>query len=1082
MVQHIRIIGVLLLTLASYGLAAQITVTGMVTNDSDEPVIGATIIEQGTSNGVVTSIDGTYSITVAGPESVLRYSYVGLETTTRTVGAQTQIDVTLSENTELLDQVVVTALGVKKDRDELGYASSNVGGEKLVQSGEPTLLNSLSGKSSGVRITRNSGDPGAGAYIQIRGLSSITRNNQPLIVVDGIPISNAVRGNSDSGGSNPESRLNDINPNDIESMTVLKGAPAAALYGTQALGGVILITTKEGNFGSKTQVRFQSTLSLDVINRRYPLQNEFGQGDNGIFNPRARDSWGDKIADRPGGPDDFDTSGEFFIDQDGRTYYPIINKNDRTTFIDENFDQIFGTGQFLENNLSISGGNERSTFFFSFSDMNQDGIVQNNSDYRRSTARFNGRHLFSDKVRMKFTSTYARTGSNRIQKGANSSGLYLGLLRTPADFNNAGYRGEYYAGPNAAPILNRHRSYREPLAADGTPVYNNPSWTINEQEDRAAVDRFITSAELTISPVSWIDLVGRVGLDKFAEQRNRFFTPGSASGAFRSGLYEQELATNTIFNMDYFARASRAITPDIQGTLLLGFQYNARSRTVNGVQTTNFIQFVDVASVVRDKDNALPENVSTASSQGRERTAGVYSSLSLSGWDMLFVDATLRAESASTFGEESDNTFLFPSASVAWQFSEIGDLAGDAFSFGKLRLSYGEVGVQPSRYNTNNVFVSPSFGDSFGGSLNLGLFGNGGFVPSAARGNAILLPERKKEFEIGADLRFLNDRLSVSGTYFYNRTEDVLLDFPVANSRGYSEVYTNGAEIENVGVELDLGYSIIKKRDLSWDVLANFTSVENTVTDLRGIESIDLGGLSAVNARAVEGQPLGVLWGSRTLRDDDGSIVFDENGFPVQDELEGVIGDPNPDWQGSILSTLRYKGFGLNILFETFQGADIFAGTKSVLSDLGTWAGTANEETATRNLLTYDGQVINIGETFRGRVQDFGAGPVALTEAWYNGDGGFFGGGNDELYIEDGSWTRLREVRLSYRFSGGWLENRLGVGGIELAVTGRNLILWTEFEGNDPDTNLSGVSVARGIDYFNNPGTQSYLFSLGVDF
>jgi len=1075
-------IGALLLTLVSYGLAAQITVTGMVTTEDDQPVIGATVLEEGTSNGVVTSIDGMYSITVAGPESVLRYSYVGLETTTRTVGAQTQIDVSLAENTEVLDQVVVTALGVKKDRDELGYASSNVGGEQLVQSGEPTLLNSFSGKSSGVRITRNSGDPGAGAYIQIRGLSSITRDNQPLIVVDGIPISNAVRGNSDSGGSNPESRLNDINPNDIESVSVLKGAPAAALYGTQALGGVILITTKNGDFGSETKVRFQSTLSLDVINRKYPLQNQFGQGDNGIYNPRARDSWGDKIADRPGGPDDFNTSGEFFIDQDGRTYYPIINKNDRTTYLDDNFDLIFGNGQFLENNLSVSGGNERSTFFFSLSDMNQDGIVQNNSDYRRSTIRFNGRHLLSDKVRIKFSSSYARTGSNRIQKGANSSGLYLGLLRTPADFNNAGYRGEYYPSPNAAPILNRHRSYREPLAGDGTPVYNNPSWTINEQEDRAAVDRFINSVELTVSPLPWIDLVGRVGLDKFAEQRNRFFTPGSASGAFRPGFYEQELATNTIFNLDYFARASRALTADIQGTLLVGFNYNSRSRTVNGVQTTNFIQFVDVASVVRDKDNALPENVSTASSQGRERTAGVYSSLSLAGWDMLYLDATIRAESASTFGEEADNTFLFPSASLAWQFSEIGDWAGSGFSFGKIRMSYGEVGVQPSRYNTNNVFVSPSLGDAFGGSLDLGLYGNGGFVPSANRGNAILLPERKKEFEIGADLRFLDDRLSLSGTYFYNRTEDVLLDFPVANSRGYSQVYTNGAEIENVGVEIDLGYSVIKKRDLSLDVLATFTSVENTVTDLRGIESINLGGLSAVNARAVEGEPLGVLWGSRTLRDDNGDIVFDENGFPVQDELEGVIGDPNPDWQGSILSTLRYKGFGLNILFETYQGADIFAGTKSVLSDLGTWGPTANEETATRNLLTYDGDVINIGETFRGRIEDFGAGPVALTEAWYNGDGGFFGGGNDELYIEDGSWTRLREVRLSYRFSGGWLENRLGVGGVELSVTGRNLILWTDFEGNDPDTNLSGVSVARGIDYFNNPGTQSYLFSLGVDF
>lgn len=1079
---QIQLIVLSVLLLSSISLVAQKTITGTVTDATGTPVIGATILEVGTSNGVVSDVDGNYSITVSDDDASLRFSYVGLRTVTRSVANVSELDITLEANPELLEKVVVTALGFEEDQDELGYASSNVGGDKLVQSGEPTLLNSFSGQTSGIRITRNSGDPGAGAYIQIRGISTITRDNQPLIVIDGIPISNDVRGNSDSGGSNQESRLNDINPNDIEKVSVLKGAPAAALWGTKALGGVILITTKSGQFAQKTKVRLQSTYSVDVINRKYPLQSAFGQGDNGIFDPRARDSWGDKISDRPGGEDDFDTAGEFFIDQDGQIYYPILNKNSRTTYLDENFDQIFSNGHFLENNLSISGGSDKSTFFFSLGDMDQQGIIRNNSDYRRTTARLNVRHLFSEKVSLKVKTNYSRTSSNRIQKGANSSGLYLGLLRTPPDFDNSGYRGEYYPGPDASPVLNRHRSYREPLAADGTPTYNNPRWTINEQEDQAKLNRFISSFELTVSPLPWIDLISRVGIDHYSEQKNRFFTPGSASGAFRSGFYEQELATNTIFNMDYIARANRALTPDISGTLLVGFNYNARSRIVNGVTTTNFIQFVDVASVVRDKDNALPENTSTASSQGSERTAGIYSSLSLSGWDRVFLTGTLRAESASTFGDDSDNTFLFPSVSLAWQFAKPVNPADRILSFGKLRLSYGEVGVQPARYNTSNVFVSPSFGDSFGGDLNLGLYGNGGFVPSASRGNASLLPERKKEFEVGADLRFLNDRLSLSATYFYNNTIDVLLDFPVANSRGYSQVYTNGAEIENRGFEVDLGYTVVQTQDLNLNFLATLTQVENEVLDLRGVESINLGGLSAVNARAVEGQPLGVLWGSRTLRNPDGSIVFDENGFPVQDEVEGVIGDPNPDWQGSLRMGLQYKNFGLSVLLETYQGADIYAGTKSVLTDLGTWQSTANEVTATRNLLDYNGDVIFIGETFRGKVHDFGAGPVALTEAWYNGDGGFFGNGNDELYIEDGSWTRVREIRLSYRLNSNWLKQRLGIGGLEISVTGRNLILWTEFEGNDPDTNLSGISVARGIDYFNNPGTQSYLFSLALDF
>lgn len=1070
------------LLLGSGTLLSQQTISGTITDTDGSPLTGVTVLEKGTTNGTISAFDGSYELRVAGPESELVFSYIGLQSQTRMVGSDTQIDITLEENRALLDEVVVTALGFEEDKDELGYASSNVDGQRLVQSGEPTLLNSLSGQSSGVRVSRNSGDPGAGAYIQIRGVSTITRDNQPLIVVDGIPISNDVRGNSSSGGVNQESRLNDINPNDIESITVLKGASAAALWGTRALGGVILITTKSGKLGAKTQVTFRSTYSIDRINQRYPLQTEFGQGDNGVFNQRARDSWGDRISDRSGGPDDFNTSGEFFVDQDGRTYFPIINKNSQEIFDDQNFDQIFANGHFWENNLTISGGNQNTAVYFSLGDLDQQGIIRNNSDYRRTTARLNARHLFSENVRLKVTSNYTRTESNRIQKGANSSGLYLGLLRTPADFDNSGYRGDYFASPNAAPVTNRHRSYREPLAADGTPTYNNPQWTINEQENRANVNRFISSFELTVSPLDWVDLIGRVGLDHYSEQRNEFFTPGSASGAFRSGLYEQSLATNTIFNMDYIAKASRYITSNISADFLVGFNFNSRSRTVNGVTTTNFIQFTDVQSVVRDVDNALPENTTNVSSQGSERTAGVYGSLSLSGWDQLFLTGTLRAESASTFGDESDNTFYFPSVSLAWQFVQGTDNGTNALSFGKVRASYGEVGVQPARYNTSNVFVSPSFGDAFGGDLNLGLYGNGGFVPSASRGNASLLPERKRELELGLDLRFFNDRLSLSGTYFTNRTEDVLLDFPVANSRGYSQVYANGAEIENEGIELDLGYALIQSRNIDLTFTANFTTVENLVTDLQGVESINLGGLAAVNARAVEGQPLGVLWGSRSLRDESGNIVLDENGFPVQDEREGVIGDPNPDWQGSFLTGFRWKNLTVSVFFETFQGADIFAGTKSVLFDLGRWEDSANEITATRNYKEFNGNIINIGETFRGNVFDFGGGPVALTEPWYNADGGFFGSGNDELYIEDGSWTRLREVSIGYRIQSNWLQQRLAINALEISVTGRNLILWTEFEGNDPDTNLSGISVARGIEYFNNPGTQSYLFNLKVEF
>ncbi|WP_258097276.1 SusC/RagA family TonB-linked outer membrane protein [Marinoscillum pacificum] len=1063
----------LLLVIIPYQLRAQVKVSGTVRDINNEPVIGATIVVEGTSNGTTTDIDGRYALSVP-EDATLVYSFVGFVTKREVVNNRTTIDVSLELDLEELDEVVVTALGFKEDRDNLGYANSVVDNEAVKKAAESTLINSLSGKSSGVQISRNSGDPGAGAYIQIRGMSTITRDAQPLIVVDGVPISNDVRGNG-AGRIAQQSRLNDINPNDIESVTILKGASAAALWGTQALGGVIMITTKSGKYNQEMKVTIKSSYSIDQINRKYPLQSSFGQGNNGIYNSRARDSWGDKISERAGGADEFNTSGEYFVDQDNNIWYPVIAKNSQQVYDDSNFDQVFQNGHFLENNISLSAGNMNSTAFFSISDLDQQGIMRNNSDYRRTTVRFNGEHMMNEKFRVNANTTFTRSESNRIRRGASSSGFYLGLLRNAPDFDISGYRGDYYSDPNAAPVSNRHRSYREPLGADATPTYNNPLWTINEQENLAKVNRFINTLKFTYSPTSKIDLIARFGLDHYSEQREEFITPGSAAGEFRNGLFSSELASNTVFNMDYIAKASRDITSKLNISGLVGFNFNQRSLKVDGSEISGFIQFTDVASPTRDIDNALPENRLVQSTYGIERTVGIYSSVTLSAYDQLFLTGTIRSETASTFGDQADNTFLFPSTSLAWQFQDLLDF--EPISFGKLRISYGEVGVQPARYNTTNNFVSPTYSDQYGGGLSLGLYGNGGFVPSTSRGNPALRPERKKEFEVGTDLRFFKDKVSLSGTFFQNTTEDVLMDFPIANSRGYNSIYSNAAAIQNKGIEADLGVQLINTNDIQWNANVIYTRIRNEVTDLAGVESLFMGGLDAVNSRAVEGEPLGVLWGSRTLRDENGDIVYDENGFPVQDELEGVIGNPNPDWQGSFSTSISYKGITLSALFETFQGADIYAGTKSVLYDLGRWKDSETQTTATQNLLDYNGNVIPMGTTFRGVVHDFGSGPVALTEPWYLGDGGFFGNGNDELYVEDGSWTRLRELVLSYNLSTTWMQN-VGVSSIELSATGRNLILWTEFEGNDPDTNLNGVSAARGIDYFNNPGTKSYVFTI----
>ncbi|MFA0965008.1 SusC/RagA family TonB-linked outer membrane protein [Roseivirga sp. BDSF3-8] len=1050
---------------------SQVQVKGTVTEESGEPVIGVQIQEQGTTNGTITDVDGGYTLNVSEGATLI-YSFIGFETQKIPVNGRSVIDVQMTEDVQQLEEVVVTALGFEADKDKVAYANTQVQGETVTKAAEPNLVNSLSGKASGVRITRSSGDPGAGSYIQIRGLTTLTRDNQPLIVVDGVPISNDSRGTSQIA---QQSRLNDINPNDIKNISVLKGASAAALWGTKAYGGVIVITTKSGAFNQPLKVSLKSTFSLDEINRRHPMQDKFGQGNDGVYDPAARDSWGDKIADRSGGQDDFNTTGEYFVDQDGTVHYPILQKNSQRTYIDDNFNEVFDNGHFLENNLSLTAGNETGRLFFSLSNLNQDGIIKNNSDYNRTTMRFNGEQLLANNLTLNGNFAYTRTNSNRIRAGAQSSGLYLGLLRTPPDFDNTGYRGSYYAGPDAQPIPNRHRSYRRYLASSSNPVYNNPSWTINEQEDIATVNRFINKLSLTYNPTDWLELIGRAGLDTYTEEKSQFFTPGSASGAFRTGLFEREVATKQILNMDYIARANHRFNSKFNGSMLLGFNYNRETLTVSESEIVNFIQFADVDGNTRDMDNAAPENRSVQSTIGEERTAGVYTEINFNAYEQLFFTGTLRAESASTFGTQSDATFYFPSVSLAWQFTEVLDFK--PLTFGKLRGSYGEVGVQPLRYNTVTEFVQPTYSDEWGGGLWTALYGGGGFTQSVNLANPFLVPERLKEFEIGTDLRFFGDRLTFSGSYFQNETEDVLLNFPIANTRGYDEQYDNGATIQNKGIEMDLGYTILKTEDLTWNANLIYTRVRNEVTDLRGIQSLNLGGLSAANARAIEGEPLGVLFGSRILRDDAGNIVFDENGFPVQDEQEGVIGNPNPDWQGSLMTTVRYKNLGLSLLFETFQGSDIYAGTKAVLDNLGTSAETGIETTTDVNLLDYNGNLIPAGTTFRGTVKDFGAGPVALTEAWYQADGGFFGAGNDELFIEDGSWTRLREVIISYGLPAKWM-NSIGFESAEVSITGRNLILWTDFKGNDPDTNLEGVSAARGIEYFNNPSTRSYVFTL----
>jgi hypothetical protein len=440
---------------------------------------------------------------------------------------------------------------------------------------------------------------------------------------------------------------------------------------------------------------------------------------------------------------------------------------------------------------------------------------------------------------------------------------------------------------------------------------------------------------------------------------------------------------------------------------------------------------------------------------------------------------TGRAENSSTFA----NTFFYPSASLAWQFTKLPALDNkDGLSFGKLRASYGEVGIQPSPYITNTYF-NPLFNtESYGSSLDAAspVYG-GGYSRSIVQGNPDIKPERKKEFEVGTDLRFFKNRLSLSGTYYNNKTVDAIFRVQVASTTGFTNKQDNAAEIQNKGFEFDLGYDWLSKKDLRISSNLVWSTNRNKVVSLKGVESFFLAGFTGTSSRAVEGQPLGVLWGVDFDRKADGSLVLNANGFPQAGPREGVLADPNPDWTSGLNTNISFKNFSFSFLIDHVQGGQVWNGTKGALVNFGTAAVTGNEVTSAIALKDVKGNVIAANTPFRGEVKDFGGGPVALNQSWYTGLGSGFGAVSSQ-YMEDGTRTRLREVSLGYTLNGKKFTEKSKLQSITFSLTGRNLALITNYSGIDPETNLTGPSNGRGLDYFNNPSTKSFIFTLRVKY
>lgn len=1075
---------------------AQRTVSGNITDDEGVPLPGATVIVVGSNVGTTSDFDGNFSIQASDDDN-LSFSYVGYETQTIKVGDQDQIYISLSPANEL-EEVVLTALGIEKRKDDDLSGTSVVEVDQLQRSGETGVLQGLSGKASGVQITRNAGDPGSGAYIQIRGQNTVNGDNSPLIVLDGAPISNANIGGN-TAGVVQQSRLNDINPEDIESVSVIKGAAAAALYGTGAANGVLVINTKRGSKEAKGwSFNVKTSLSVDRVNREWAKQDVFGQGlgivwtgvplTENFFLENTGFSYGDEIALRSGGNDVYDLSGGYFETPDGRQIGTIAQKNSKEIYNQTNRDAIFGDGYTWETNASFSFNSEKSSTYISISNLDQDGILKGASDYVRNTLKLNNDTNLTDKLKVKLSSTYSTSDSNRVQTGSNLNGLYLGYLRTSPDFDIRDYKGTNYriSGGVTTVTPNSHRSYRRNTGSYRTfdnetgsfsyaaPTYNNPLWTINEQKNLATVDRFVFSPELNYDLAESVKIIARYSVDYFQDNRVNYWPTGSA-GDGRNGLWDEDRISNKINNFKVFALGNAAITDAISVDYTVGYQATQEQYRRLSATETNF---TNPDQEYLNTGNTTSENSNPSSYNQLTRQNGGFAVLDFTAFDNLLVQLSGRAETLSTL--PGAGVIFYPSGSVGYKITDL--IGSDFIDFAKVRVAYGEVGIGANPYATSTVYgpggVFSSWGDGLGGYL----YGNP-FTQSATRGNPDLKEERKVEYEYGIDLRMLDNAITLNATYYENETSDGIIALPIPASSGFTSTLQNAATISNKGWEIDITGRIIRTQDFGLSVNANYTRNRNLVVDLAGSSYSILNGFTSTSSGIAEGYPFAVLRSGVYERDASGNYVTNDFGFPnAAPEKQVGVGDPNADFRAGFGLNMYYKNLSLTSVIETSQGNDVWNGTYGVLHYFGIHENTAIKsvnDTGKTILNAYGGE-IPAGATFRGYVEDFGAGPVAVDSAWWTSNGGGFGDVG-EPFIMDGSWIKMREISLSYDFGEAFVQN-LGLTNLSLSVSGRNLFLWSAIEGFDPENNLTGASRGRGLEYFSNPGTSSFLTTLRLQF
>ncbi len=1024
-------------------LAQDKMITGKVVAAEDgSPLPGVSILLKGTVLGTTTSSDGSYSIK-ASNNATLVYSFIGFNTKEENVGARSVVDVTLESDVTDLHEVVVTAFGIKRDKKTLGYGVTQLKTEELTQARTTNITNALAGKVPGVRVS-GSGGSFTGSSIIIRGNTTFTGSNQPLFVVDGIPIDNG-------GGTTPlqtgppvSNRGIDINQDDIETMTVLKGPSAAALYGSRASNGVILITTKKGSLNQKNAIQFTTSYSEERVNRTPDYQNEYAQGTGGKYNNVSNSSWGPKIAGQ--------TVTNWFGDQEQLKAYP------------NNVKDIFTTGRNYQGNLSFTGGSDKNTFRFSYGYLKNSGIIPGNLLQRHNFSVNTGFQV-TPKLNVSVSANYINNHSKRAQQGNQLSSPLFRAWFTPRSYDLTGLPFENGAG--------------EQTYYGG---HDNPYWTIKHNHYNDEVNRVFGNVALKYNINDWLSADYKLGTDVYSTFIHGYDQIGARGGAnVNAGGAGGVLETRNQYrnlNSNLFFTATKGFG-DINTTLIVGNEvsqiYN-RTSTVEGYEV-----------IVRDFEQM--KNTTTYSpsfGSSKVRLIGLYGDLTVGYKSIASLNLTLRNDWSSTF-LKNNRSYLYNAVAASLNVTELFPmLKNQVIDNIKLRGNIATVGKAGTDfvYSTNSYFVGAGSGDGFGPVVDFPFNGLQGFTLSDDAGNAKLGPEFTTNREIAAEMSFFKSRLTVEAAVYKQSSRDLIFSVPVSNASGIGTVTKNAGKMNNKGVELGIGITPIRTKSLDWTVNFNYTQFKSKVEELAdGVDNIFLGGFTTPNIRLVRQDQYGQIYGNAYLRErqnPDGSqdkssrMIIGSDGLPRMTTGVEKIGNPNPKFLLGINNSFTFKGFGLSFLIDIKKGGDQYSRNIADIRRNG-----AAIETAEFERFNADGTptkpYIFEGVTAGGEVNTV---PVTAEQYWGN-SGKYVAA---EGYILETSWVRLREAALSYRIPKASLA-KTPFGMVEASVFGRNLLMHTpNYPHLDPEQNALGISNAQGLEFNALPQSRSMGVSLKVSF